>query len=173
MIVRRLLVLIMASAAISTAAGGQDTRPDDIACRDSASAGLYHRCALTMLDNGTRFVRGSDGVVVANRGLFSRVHLARIVSGDSAKFYATRFEKNNRAAGLFKGLGVGLMAFSVLRAECSSRNNGCAYDWGINSPALKFLVGGMGSAIVGRLIEISAARQGAKAVWWNNERFSR
>jgi hypothetical protein len=171
---RKLLTLVAASVAISAVAGAQDTRPDDIACQDSAaSAGLYRRCALTMLDNGTRVVRGAGGVVVANRGLFSRVHLQRIVAGDSAKFYATRFEKNNRAAGLFKALGVGLMTVSIFKADCSSRNNGCAYDWSMNSPGLKLLVGGAGLAIVGRVIEISAARQGAMAVWWNNERFSR
>lgn len=168
---RRLLVLVAASTAISTAALGQDTRPDSVACRDSAAAGLYRRCALWMEGNTVK--RGEGGQVVGRWGFFIPTPLTRLVAGDSAMYYARRFERRSKQSVGLLVLGAAVMVFSVSKADCGGTYDGCQYDYGFSSPGFNTLLAGAVLSGIGAHLQVRAMRAGARAVWWNNERFAR
>src|SRR5690348_999025 len=109
-------MLIVASAAISTAAVGQDTRPDVEACRDSTATGMYRRCALWM--EGDKVRRGEEGTIVARQFLIMPPKLSRWVVGDSALAYANLFERRHKQSTALYVLGVALVAISIANAEC-------------------------------------------------------
>jgi hypothetical protein len=168
---RQVLLLVVASATIGTVASAQDTRPDSEACRDSAATGLYRRCALWMEGNKVR--RGEDGVVVARQAFIIPPRLSRVVVGDSALAYANLFERRSKQATAMAVLGGVLMAISVANAECGGDYNGCAYDWGFNSPGFPLLLAGVASIGIGAHLQARGLRAGAQAVWWNNARYAR
>ena len=168
---RQVLMLIVASATIGTVASAQDTRPDSEACRDSAATGLYRRCALWMEGNKVR--RGEDGVVVARQTFIIPPRLSRVVVGDSAVEYANLFERRTKQSTAMAVLGGVLMAISMANAECGGDYNGCAYDWGFDSPGFPLLVAGAVSVGISAHFQVRAHRAGEKAVWWNNARFAR
>ena len=168
---REVLMLIVASAAIGTVASAQDTRPDSEACRDSVATGMYRRCALWM--EGTKVRRGEEGVVVARQLFIIPPRLSRVVAGDSAVAYANLFERRSKQGTAMAILGGILVAISVANAECGGDYNGCAYDWGFDSPGFPLLVAGTISVGIGAHFQVRAMRSAAKAVWWNNSRFAR
>ena len=167
----RTLMLVVASATISGGVGAQDTRPDAEACRDSVATGMYRRCALWM--DGTRFRRGEEGVVVARPSFLVPAHLSQVVSGDSALAYANLFERRSKQATALAVLGGVLMAVSVANADCGGTYNGCAYDWGFDSPGFPLLIGGAVMVGISASFQVRAVRAGAKSVWWNNARYAR
>ena len=172
---RRILTLIAVSAAISTAAGAQDTRSDAIACADSVVTGLYRRCALWI--EGNRVRRGETGAVVGRPGFFRPIPMTRIVSGDSAVAYARTFERRTRQSNTLLFIG-GMMfagAYAVLDSRqctstlvdpCDHWDNG---DWIAGSLG----VGALAISIPGLILQVKAQKAGAQAIWWNNERFAR
>jgi hypothetical protein len=167
----RTLLLVVALATISSVAGAQDTRPDVEACRDSAVTDTYRRCALWM--DGNNFRRGEEGLVVARQFFIVPAHLSRVVSGDSAVAYANLFERRSKQATALAVLGGVLMAVSVANADCGGTYNGCAYDWGFDSPGFPLLLAGAVSVGIGAHFQVRAVRAGAKSVWWNNARYAR
>ena len=167
-----MVLLIAVSAAISSAAGAQDTRSDIVACRDTATTGLYRRCALWLDGNSVR--RGEEGLVVARPGFFTPIRLSRVVAGDSALWYAHRFEHRSRQAAFFGVIGALALAGTLSSSNCVSGGAfGCGAWDTHRGTALGLLVGGTVFSIAGVHFQVQARRAGAKAVWWNNERFAR
>ncbi len=172
---KRVLALIAVSAAISTAAAAQDTRPDSVACTDSVATGLYRRCALRI--EGGKVRRGVEGVVVAKPRFFRPTALTRVVAGDSAVAYAGLFERRSGQASALQLVGGFLYAgaYVVLaRRDCVPTGFGfCDYrdnhDWIAGSMA----IGGLALSITGVVFQVKAQRAASRAVWWNNERFAR
>ena len=165
---KRLLLLVAASAAISSAAAAQDVRSDAVACRDIATTGLYRRCALWI--DGQRVRRGEEGVVVGRPGFFKPAAMTKLVVGDSAQRYAELFERRSRQSNAFL---VGTAVF-VTSTYVYIANRQCSPDCGNeNLIAGAFTVGSMGLLISGVSLQVRAQRAAARAVWWNNERFSR
>jgi hypothetical protein len=172
---KRILTLIAVSAAISTAAGAQDTRSDAVACMDSVVTGLYRRCALWI--EGNRVRRGESGAVVGRPGFFRPIRMTQIVAGDSALAYARTYERRTRQSTTLLFIGGALLAsaYAVLDSRactstivdpCDHWDNG---DWIAGSLA----VGGLALSIPGLVLQVKGQRAGAQAVWWNNERFAR
>jgi hypothetical protein len=172
---KRILALVAASAAISSAAPAQDTRSDLVACRDSATAGLYRRCALWIEGRNGR--RGEEGTIVGRPGFFRPVAMTRIVAGDSAQMYAMQFERRMKQATTLQFIGGALLATAVgiLDSRDCQQNiiGGCDYRDNLDWVAGSLAVGGIVIAIPRMILQVKAQRAGAKAVWWNNERFSR
>jgi hypothetical protein len=168
---KKVLMLIVASATIGTLAAAQDTRADSEACRTEAAVGAYHRCALWFEGNKVR--RGSEGTVVAGQGLFGPPHLTQLVAGDSAMRYARLFERRSKQSMALVVIGAAVMVLSATQADCSGKYSGCEYDWSFGSPAFGILLGGAALTGIGAGFQVRATRAGAKAVWWHNERFAR
>ena len=176
--IKRLMMLVAASAAISAAvaprfASGQAPGdvPEPESCKGSVIPGAYHRCAL--LFEGNKVRRGSDGVVVAGQGLFGPPHLTELVAGDSAMRYARLFERRSKQSMALVVIGAVVMMGSTAAAECGGSYSGCAYDWGLKSTGFNVLLGGAVLTGVGINLQLRATRAGMKAVWWHNERFAR
>jgi hypothetical protein len=173
---RKVLVLVAASVAISTAALAQDTRSDSEACRDTASVqGLYRRCALWI--DGNKVRRGEEGIVVGRPGIFSPLRMSRLVAGDSAMRYAQLFEHRSKQSGGFLFVGSALLVASEVvlgSRECHVNIIGaCDYRDNHDFVAGSLFVGGLGFTIPGAVLAAKARSAGARAVWWNNSRFAR
>jgi hypothetical protein len=169
---KKILMLVVASAAISGTAAAQDTRSDNVACLDTtAAAGMYRRCALWM--EGNKVHRGEEGTVVTRQGFFVPPHLTRFVAGDSARAYANKFERRSKQSIALFVLGGIFTGLSVAQARCGGQYSGCAYDYGFDSPGFNMLLAGGVMAAVGGGLQVSAAKAGHRAVWWNNARFAR
>src|SRR5688572_20548845 len=80
--------------------------PTDSAC-------TYLRCSLWL--DGGRVLQGAHGEVVARRGFFRPLRLLPLVAGDSARHYATLYERSDRRATRFRlpGLVLVVAGFAV------------------------------------------------------------
>ena len=107
------------------------------------------------------------------RVLFHPTRLQRLVAGDSAAHYAYLFERRTTQSRVLGLLGVTALAISVSKANCGGGYDGCAYDWGFNSAGFTMLVSGSALSAMSALFHVSASRAGMRAVWWNNERYTR
>jgi hypothetical protein len=87
--------------------------------------------------------------------------------------YARRFERRSKQSVALMVLGGAVMIFSISKADCGGTYAGCKYDYGFNSPGFNTLLAGGVLSGTGAYLEMRALRSGAKAVWWNNERFAR
>jgi hypothetical protein len=172
---KRILLLIAASATIVSALEAQDTRSDATACTDSVVTGLYRRCALWI--EGAKVRRGESGAVVGRPGFFRPIRMTQLVAGDSAMSYARTFERRSRQSSTLLFVGGMMMAgaymvldsrqcTSTIVGTCDHRDN---RDWIAGSLA----IGGLAISIPGMFLEVKARKAGAQAVWWNNERFAR
>jgi hypothetical protein len=175
---RKVLMLIAASAAIGIGAAPRfasaqapDTRAETDACRDGAATGMYRRCALWM--EGSKVRRGEDGAVVTRQFLIMPPKLSHFVVGDSALAYANLFERRSKQSTALYVLGVALVAISIANAECGGQYNGCAYDYGFDSPGFPLLIAGAVAGGLGAHFRVRATRAGQQAIWWNNARFAR
>ena len=170
---KNVLLLVVASATISAVAAAQDTRSDAAACLDTSAAlvGMYQRCALWM--EGNKVHRGEEGTIVARQRIILPPRLSRFVVGDSAIRYANLFERRSKQSTALYVLSGVFVALSAFNAQCGGDYNGCAYDYGFDSPGFSLLITGGVLSVLGAGFHVSAQKAGARAVWWNNARYSR
>jgi hypothetical protein len=145
----------------------EPTAPPTVTCAD-ATPGSYDSCALFL--DGQRLKQGVHGAVVATPGFWKPLPLTAAVGGDSARFYARRFERNafrgdatSIASGLLMVGGLFVTRPCRFNSTCGSR----------------FVTGGsmiLSGSLLG-LVSLSlhhhAESDAARAVWFNNSRYSR
>ena len=135
-------------------------------CAD-AKPGSYDNCALFL--DGRQLKQGVQGAIVATPGFWKPLPLTAAVGGDSARFYARRFERNafrGDAARLATGL---LMAGGLFVTRPCRFNSTCGS---------RFVTGGsmiLSGSLLG-LVSLSfqhhAESHAARAVWFNNSRLA-
>jgi len=145
----------------------EPTASPSATCADP-KPGAYDSCALFL--DGRRLKQGVQGAVVATPGFWKPLPLTAAVGGDSALFYARRFERNairgdatRAATGLLIVGGLLLTRPCRFNPTCGSR----------------FLTGGSmmisGSllGLVSSSLQHHAESDAARALWFNNSRYSR
>lgn len=176
----RLTVIVaglLSIVARGPAAAQASPAPPRPTCSDSgvAGGGDYARCALWF--DGRTVRQGVDGPVVAQPGLWSTLHLSRVVTGDSARAYALAYEHDMHAARTLSLIGTAFLVaggVAIGSYDCGTRAplGGCSN--GDDVPYLTadaFLIGSaVLLAIETRLVR-SATRAAAQAIWWSNARF--
>ena len=129
------------------------------------SARPYERCAL--LFDGNLLRRGSKGEVIAKEGL-TPMPLRDIVVGDSAKFYAGRYEED---AWIASTLGR-MSTAAFVSAFVGQKTLGCHSFLCINGAkghgVRVVAVSAASLAVLSLPFSAGAKRHGARAVWWNN-----
>jgi hypothetical protein len=144
-------------------------------CADSAGVGLYGHCALWLDGNVVR--RGAAGEIVARPGFFRPMRLARLVSGDSARIYAARYETNTRRSIVLGAASTLLFVAAYVIADsydCARRIFGiCSRSDDADAVSVAALAIGSGLALIASVpFSIRARRAGARAIWWHNARFA-
>jgi hypothetical protein len=166
----------MLSIAIAAGAPAQTPAPAAGQCADSVGPAAYVRCALWL--DGTRVRRGSDASVVAQPRFFGPARLVRVVVGDSARTYASRYEKNARRSYLFGALSGALLGAAWIVAKsydcapgifgyCTNSDD----NYGIASGGLA--IGSAVALLASIPFTVRATRAMGRAVWWHNARFAR
>lgn len=143
---------------------------------EADTACTYRTCALRF--EGGRLVRGLSGETVSRPGFIAPVRLVPHVAGDSALLYATKHDRAaTRASWLSNGGSLALVAGLAIAVV---RDRGCQpLDFGScrDGDALHITAAGLAiGGTVATFASIPFARQAwrlqARAVWWNNARFS-
>jgi hypothetical protein len=155
------------------AAAANTAEPTDTTC-------TYERCALWL--DGARLVRGARAELVAKPGWFRSPPLARFVSGDSAGWYAARYERASGRANALSNVGTLAMLGAIGIAYL--RDRGCdsgPYPWvsscrdgdALHVTTAVMFTGGM-VALYGSIpFSRRAGRHRARALWWHNAQFAR
>jgi hypothetical protein len=138
----------------------------------------YLRCSLWL--DGGRVRQGAHGDVVARRGFFRPLGVVRLVTGDSARHYATQYERNARRASLvsFTALTLVIAGLVVgLSGDCDTiptpfGDTTCPDD--ASGPiAGSLLLGGFTLNFVSITISIRGHRSLVRALWWHNSQYAR
>ena len=149
-------------------ARGQAPRTDSLC--------TYRTCALRFEES--RLVRGATGETLARPGFVRPLRLMPHVVGDSALFYAAKHDRAaTRAAWLSNGGAVAVLAGLAIAVI---RDQGCKpFDFGscrdgdaLHVSAAGLVIGGSVATFISIPFARQAWRQQARAVWWNNARFS-
>jgi hypothetical protein len=146
------------------------------ACPPAPITLRFAKCALWIDESGA-IRRGQGAELIATGSLFRPIALERIVEGDSARFYARRYQSSIHRARAFQIGGVAISVASLIIAQQKrvgilqlppSRDQATS-----NSPVLlaTFLSGLIASS--GFHYPRSARSAKARAVWWHNERLLR
>jgi hypothetical protein len=172
---RVLLVLFGTVASASTTASLAAQSPAPSAVTDTTCT--YERCSL-WLDRG-RLVQGAHAGVVARRGFFQPLRILPFVAGDSARHYATLYERNARRASRLglAGLTLVVAGFIVaLSSGCDAMptpfGETCRDD--ASGPiAGSLLLGGFTLHLVEIPISIRGHQSLVRALWWHNSQYAR
>jgi hypothetical protein len=163
------LALLLAAASIN---------PRPIVAQEAAvadSSCTYDRCALWL--DGTRLRRGTRGGLVARNGLFTPRPLLRYVTGDSAVYYAMRYEHAVKRSAILAGIGAfALVAGTIVTI---ARESDCpAFPFracvGANDvTAMSLVLGGEIALLVSLPFTKRARQSHARALLWHNHQFAR
>jgi len=140
------------------------------------AACTYRSCALRF--EGSRLVRGVAGETVARPGFISPVRLMPHVAGDSALFYAAKYDHaTTRAAWLSTSGTLAMLAglaIAVIRERsCEPSGLGSCPDGdALHVTAAGLVLGGTVATFASVPFTRQAWRLQARAVWWNNARFA-
>jgi hypothetical protein len=161
------LTLAVSFTAPAASRAQEPTASPTATCAD-ATPGSYDSCALFL--DGRRLKQGVQGAVVATPGFWKPLPLTAAVGGDSALFYARRFERN-ALRGDATSVATGLLMVGGLFVTRPCRFN--------STCGSRFLTGGSmmlsGSllGIVSLTLQRHAESDAARAIWFNNSRYSR
>src|SRR5262252_1561417 len=167
----RLGLAVAATPFLSSVARAQEASPAPSSfttrtCTESGT-GSYDACALFL--EGRQLKRGSLGTVVATPGYWRPLPLVAEVGGDSAIWYARRFEHN-----AFRGKNIGtagaLLAFGGLFFIRPS--HGRPPDLARFEAGAGMMLSGMVLGFVSSSFDRHAASDAARAIWWNNSRYT-
>src|SRR5262249_50562120 len=108
---------------------------------------------------------------VARPGFWKPLPLTAAVGGDSARFYARRFERTTvRADMATVGTGLLVVGGLFLTRPCRFAAN-CSVARLETSGGMK--ISGVVFGMVSKALHQNAESDAARALWWNNSRFSR
>jgi hypothetical protein len=161
------LTLAVALAAPTPSRAQDPTAAPTATCAEPIP-GAYDGCALFL--EGRLLKRGALGTVVAKPGFWRPLPLIAEVEGDSAVHYARSFESNafrGKVAGAAGGLLMAGGLFLARPARSHGDNQFARFETGAGM-ALSGMVLGFVSSSFNR----HAAGDAARALWWNNSRYS-
>jgi hypothetical protein len=147
--------------------------PPVLSAPASDSLCTYDRCALWLDAPG--LLRGAEGHLVARRRWFRPLPLRRLVTGDSALHYATRYEREWRHGNTLSLLGTLAITAGMGIAfthDCLIGDRQCDMSNGTAVATFTLLLGGFGLDVVGERSSARAARARARALWWHNRQFA-
>jgi hypothetical protein len=161
------LVLSVQGAEAQTAAGV--SRADSSCASTESLPARYVGCAL-WIDEMGGIRRGQAGLVIARPGPIRPIRLEEIVSGDSARWYARRYQRSMQAS---KGLHLTGLALSVgSLVYALIEHNKLQFPLSRDaSNSSKAATAGFLSGIViasGFSYPRRAREAKAKAIWWHN-----
>jgi hypothetical protein len=139
------------------------------------SACTYERCALRL--EGRRLLRGLHDERVTESRIFTPRRLLPFVTGDSARLYASRYERDARRASLLSGVGALLLLGAYvgtrnLSSECGP-SEGCAGHDALRVASGAAAVGAIVSFGASLRFGFGATRAESRALWWHNAQFAR
>jgi hypothetical protein len=169
---------------LSALAAAQFAAPASIVAQEPGSSVTvadttctYTRCSL-WLDRG-RLVQGAHAGLVSQGGFFRRMRVLPFVAGDSARHYATQYERSQRRASRFSmaGLTLTVAGFIVaLSADCdpipTPIGEWCQDD-SAGPIAAGIVLGGYTLSLVSKTISIRGNRSLIRALWWHNSQYAR
>jgi hypothetical protein len=175
-------VLRTATAALALCVGPvvpcarAQTAPGTPPCADSAGGASYRQCAL-WLDAGV-VRRGAAGAIIARPGFFRPMPLTRVVSGDSARTHAARYEVNAQRSNVLGAAATLLLVAAYVVADsydCAPVQFGiCSNADDSHGVAVGALAIGSGLGLLASVpFGIRARRASARAIWWHNAQFAR
>jgi hypothetical protein len=136
-------------------------------CADT-TAGSYDSCALFL--DGRRLKQGVQGAVVATPGFWRPLPLTAAVGGDSALFYARRFERYAFRADATR-LATGLLMVGGLFVTRPCRFNSTCGSRFVTGGSM--ILSGSVLALVSSTLQHHAESDAARAVWFHNSRYGR
>jgi len=119
---------------------------------------------------GRGLKRGALGTRVAKPGFWRPPPLIAEVGGDSALRYARSFERNS-SRGKVTGAAGGLLMLGGLFLARPARSRG-RDDFARFETAAGMTVSGMVLGLVSSSFNRHASSDAARALWWNNSRYS-
>src|SRR5262249_35803113 len=126
-------------------------------------------CALFLA--GRRLKQGSQGAVVATSGFWRPLPLTANVGGDSAVYYARRFERNDFRAGMVSAsTGVLVLSGLLLTRPCRFHSD-CGSGRFVTGGSM--IISGTILGMFSKALHHDAERDATRALWWNNARYSR
>jgi hypothetical protein len=124
----------------------------------------YVDCAL-WFDRG-HLRRGAQGDVVGRDGLVP-VPLRSMVTGDSAQFYAFRYEQDRWIALPFVSGGMIALATSLVLERRRCKTVGCSNAGSYHAAKIWFITG-MSLDFISVPFTSASRRAGNRATWWHN-----
>lgn len=134
-----------------------------------AGAAAYDGCALFL--EGHQLKRGALGTVVASPGFWKPLPLLAEVGGDSAVRYARSFEYD-AFRGNVTGTAGGLLVAGGLFLARPSRSHG-GNEFARLETSAGMILSGLVLGFVSSSFNRRAASDAARALWWNNSRYTR
>jgi hypothetical protein len=162
------LTLAVGLAAPAVSRAQEPTAARTATCAE-AGAAAYDGCALFL--EGRLLKRGALGTVVATPGFWRPLPLIAEVGGDSAVRYARSFERN-ALRGKVTGVAGGLLVVSGLFLTRPARSHG-SNDFARLETGAGLTLSGLVLGFVSSSSNRHAASDAARALWWNNSRYSR
>jgi hypothetical protein len=134
--------------------------------RPPAPACPYAECALGISPvwNGLMVVRGQEQVPVTNLDFFWPRPVATVMTGDSARRYATKAFVVRRRAAVLTDVGALLLLAGAAQAVHAGR---------LDTPSRALLLTGAGGLAISIPLQFSADAWLSRAVWWHNTAYSR
>jgi hypothetical protein len=162
------LTLAVALVAPATSRAQEPTASPTATCAD-ASPAAYDGCALFL--EGRLLKRGARGTVVATPGFWRPLPLIAEVGGDSAVGYARSFERNAFRGNVTGGAGGLLMLGGLFLARPARSRGGNEFTRFETGAGM--MLSGIVLGFVSSSFNRHAASDAARALWWNNSRYSR
>ncbi len=155
--------------AAPAASRAQEATASRTATCGEAGAAAYDGCALFL--EGHQLKRGALGTVVASPGFWKPLPLLAEVGGDSAVRYARSFERNAFRSKV-TGTAAGLLMLGGLFVARPTRSHG-ANDFARFETGAGLTLSGLALGFVSSSFNRHAASDAARALWWNNSRYTR
>ena len=162
------LTLAVALVAPASSRAQEPTASPSATCAE-ASPAAYGGCALFL--EGRLLKRGALGTVVAKPGFWRPLPLVAEVGGDSAVRYARSFERNAFRGDVTGGAG-GLLMLGGLFLTRPPRSHG-GNEFARFETGAGMMLSGIVLGFVSSSFNRHAASDAARALWWNNSRYSR
>jgi hypothetical protein len=178
---RRGLRMAVVTTALTVAldipkAGGQGMSAGPVICETTSIQERFAHCAL-WIDKADGVRRGDSGILIGRSTFFRSLSLEALVTGDSARWYARRYQSSVRSARWFQLIGatlsVGAFAYAqskrieLIQLPMVSGNRGRTSP-GVTAAFLAGLVISTGFHYPG-----VARASKIKAIWWHNRELLR
>jgi len=161
------LALAVGFAAPAASRAQEPTATPTANCAEAGPA-AYAGCALFL--EGHLLRRGALGTVVAKPGFWRPLPLIGEVAGDSAVRYARSFERN-ASRGDVTGAASGLLMLGGLILARPTRSHG-GNEFARFETSAGMMLSGIALGFVSSSLNRRASSDAARAVWWNNSRYS-